>query len=1235
MKKLLTFLMALFLWFSAQAESTPKDTLKACYDNYLQFNVAAQNDENSALMRITNKVSYFRFGLVGFNMSAVSAVREKVELGFFVYSSTADDFFTSAQAEYPLGVYALKRKPTLPTSYGLFFGSPTAVPPGDGFTLTGSLPKVPAAADAELIGTVVVQKSNKETFVRYDVTDYLNKHINGNDSVFFFLASTSKTTDLGSLYIKTVESGQLSSPRLFLYNEKPVALMQGGRQLFAGEKDRVKVFFPPTATPPFSITYTDGAKPVTVNNIQNRDYSFEVAPVSSVTYMLTAASDANGAIAVDGSAKYTVLAPNATLSGVNKIYKGEKCTLTVDFGGVAPYSFSYTDHTGATVTKSGITTPVYQFEVSPTATYTYVLTSASDANNATIAVSGSVTVTVIDVPQPVLSAGAENWSVIFGEEFGTGTLDESRWNVVKGSPEVVNDELRLKVTREGTSNVASQVKLLDKLPNNGDFYLEARIRPLNAQGVNSSFSTQTYDTKYSSKYENRYGMSFPVMERRADQVYDILYALEDWKTSYYIKEIDPDLSFNGMTAKIENITISDYKVFGMSVTRDDIVYYIDGVEVKRASNMAGYNSSSFIDMLTATGSAYEDVAQKGYGYYGQDDWKYNGGYTGDYMALLLGVALKEAEVDASVVGKYASVDYFRIFKPKADIVASPVENITFDDSTPVSFTGTAAKTGKSISMKDGAAMFSLKNEIDLNSDGRRYFSTIIRKSEDADFILSLCKADGTVLTGSAVDNYNQLQTGFGSSRINYASTVSAEPVGRKPSYYKNDEAYLMVGRLETSADGDDYMSLSLFPVMDNIQEPYFYANIEGDYGHASLNNDWDLNYKFETGNHKVTQVKMESKRAQAFTQKFLLGTSFNSVIPQESFASFVPGLDYISIGESAEMTVQLKGTAPWTLTYSDGKTQHTLENITTPTVKIEVAPTVTTKYTLLSLTDGEGREGIVFGEHVVRVKSADAMTLYPMFDTYVRADQPSVVYCNDLNGQIKKDATFTREAFLRYDISEYGKNDSIGVASFSMFFIANDKGAPVVLSLSSVEGGMPGDLEDLCWANRPDDVNVKFLSEITVPNPGFSGVRSSWDITKFINKKLRSGAGTVDFHVKLTGGETSSLMSWRQYRADTLQLAHQFPMLDMDPYNPNGISTTEADANVKLILYPNPMTGSQFRINVEADGAVASIYTLNGMLVRETVVENDLVQADGLVAGTYIVRLVAGDRLYHSMLLVK
>ncbi len=66
-----------------------------------------------------------------------------------------------------------------------------------------------------------------------------------------------------------------------------------------------------------------------------------------------------------------------------------------------------------------------------------------------------------------------------------------------------------------------------------------------------------------------------------------------------------------------------------------------------------------------------------------------------------------------------------------------------------------------------------------------------------------------------------------------------------------------------------------------------------------------------------------------------------------------PGNDTICEGETVSLTLELAGTAPWTLTWMEGSTVHT-DVIPFSPVTIDLTPTQTTVYTLMEISDATG-----------------------------------------------------------------------------------------------------------------------------------------------------------------------------------------------------------------------------------------------------------------------------------------
>jgi hypothetical protein len=67
-----------------------------------------------------------------------------------------------------------------------------------------------------------------------------------------------------------------------------------------------------------------------------------------------------------------------------------------------------------------------------------------------------------------------------------------------------------------------------------------------------------------------------------------------------------------------------------------------------------------------------------------------------------------------------------------------------------------------------------------------------------------------------------------------------------------------------------------------------------------------------------------------------------------------PEPDWICIGETASLEVHLTGVSPWEITYTDGTSFWTVENITDSTYFLQVSPVTTSQYWIIAVKDIHG-----------------------------------------------------------------------------------------------------------------------------------------------------------------------------------------------------------------------------------------------------------------------------------------
>jgi gliding motility-associated-like protein len=230
-----------------------------------------------------------------------------------------------------------------------------------------------------------------------DLTTFNNSVFAGASSYTWATGPTGVTINNGDSINVQVQQGSCPTVDIFVHftvNPLPTATISGSDTICAGDAIP-DVTITLTGTGPWSVTYTDGTTPVTINPATS---PATLSGLADGTYTITAVSDNNCTGTFSGSA--TILTnplPTATISGGGTICAGDAIPdATITLTGTGPWSVTYTDGT-TPVTINPATSPV---TLSGLADGTYTVTTVSD-NNCTGTFSGSATILTNPLPTAI------------------------------------------------------------------------------------------------------------------------------------------------------------------------------------------------------------------------------------------------------------------------------------------------------------------------------------------------------------------------------------------------------------------------------------------------------------------------------------------------------------------------------------------------------------------------------------------------------------------------------------------------------------------------------------------------------------------------------------------------------------------------------------------------------------------------------------------------------------------
>jgi gliding motility-associated-like protein len=803
-------------------------------------------------------------------------------------------------------------------------------------------------------------------------------------------------------------AGTISGSALVTVNTLPQASISGSTSICENQNATITINFS-NAPGPYSITYNPGN--VVVNNVNN-PYTFNVSPSSTTNYTLVAVSNANCSGSVSGNANITVNAlPTANIIGNPTICNGQQANLTVNFGGApGPYNFVYNP---GNVSVNGATNPAV-ITVNPASTTNYTLVSVSNANCAGT-VSGSATVTVNQLPTAQLSG---TQTICNGQQANltlnfTGTGPWTYSYLVNGNPAgpfVANTSPAIITVTPGsntTYTLPPSVSDANCTGTNTSGSAVVTVTPLPTAQVSGTTSicngqqaTITFDFTGQPPFVYSYSdgtNTFGPFNTNLNQV--TLNVSPSATTSYTLVN---NLTGNGCAGSVSGVaTVTVNQLPDAAITGTTTI--CDGTNTNLTvtfSNAPGpytftYNPGN-ITVTNATNPATITV---------------NPGSTTNYTLVSVS--------NANCAGTIST--------PSATVTVTPLPTATLSGTTSIcngnSANLTVNLTGQapfSFSYTDGTNVFG-----PITTSNSSYTITVSPTVNTNYTLLPVVTGNNCngVTAGSASVTVNQLPSALISGTPEICNgdqtTIEVAFVGVAPFTYRYSDGTNTYGPFVAASSP---VSISVSPAVStnytliSVDDANCAGTVSGNAlvtvhqlptaqltgstticegDQASLNFTFNgvppFTYSFSDGanvygpfvaNSVNTSVSVSPNATTTYSVITIEDAHCTGTVSGNATITVTPlptaslsGTPTICNGQSASITVNFTGVAPFEYSYTDGTNTYGPFTTSANPVSISVSPSVTTNYTLTSTVVGAGCNGTTSGAALVTVNQLPDATV--------------------------------------------------------------------------------------------------------------------------------------------------------------------------------------------------------------------------------------------------------------------
>jgi len=399
--------------------------------------------------------------------------------------------------------------------------------------------------------------------------------------------------------------------------------------------------------------------------------------------------------------------------------------------------------------------------------------------------------------------------------------------------------------------------------------------------------------------------------------------------------------------------------------------------------------------------------------------------------------------------------------------------------------------------------------------------------------------------------------------------------------------------------------------------------------HASVKLQYSLNkgaWQELTDNLYPFEFSVDINTATSVDYKVLIGSTVSPVYTYERLkpTATMSGWTSIKKADGAVLPIELTGTPPFEITYSENNDVVLVTGILDSLFLLRINPQTTSYYKILSMKDGSGTAGDVSGDAKVVVVDAyqPVSTVVASKDAQTYKALATKNYGADQQLELKGSATYRRDLFYTFVVPQVILGEQQR-AHINLWINQTSRLDVPYLTTHIKATRFSDDWQEslLTWNIQPSLTNAEVLDTIAVSYltsiPGF--------ITLDITRLIRQGfSGTLNLKIDyLKGEDVASIYIASKEQTDDSKYPH-FAVVE-----PMQTSNSQLSLNNRLLIVPN-VVKDYFEIKGDIIPELVLLYDCTGKQLV-SVSNNTYVNISVLPAGSYLVIVRdAKQQIYRS-----